>query len=144
MLSFMVPMLRLVQPLQTSAVSSTMFLTANHPNPLTAQLVTELAGRKISWGLWALAAAVPGLVSLFLIPLLLWTLQVVQCICTCLLFKSLTLFTATTEAAAANKALIELPMQILQDCLNVKAALVTSYRIYSVYHEPAVLPFACC
>lgn len=61
---------------QTSAVSSTMFLTANHPNPLTAQLVTDLGGQKISWTLWALAASVPGLISLLLIPLLLWTLQV--------------------------------------------------------------------
>lgn len=62
--------------LQTSAVSSTMFLTGNHPNPLTAQLVTDAAGQKISWTLWAKAASVPGLISLLLVPLLLWTLQV--------------------------------------------------------------------
>ena len=45
---------------QTSAVSSTMFLTANHPNPLTSQLAADATGTPITWPMWAMAASVPG------------------------------------------------------------------------------------
>lgn len=57
---------------QCSVVSSAMFLTANHPNPLSAQLAAATVGVTLSWGSWALAAVVPGLVSLALIPLLIY------------------------------------------------------------------------
>ena len=45
---------------QTSAVSSTMFLTANHPNPLTSQLAADATGTPLTWPMWASAASVPG------------------------------------------------------------------------------------
>lgn len=52
-----------------------MFLTANHPNPLTAQLTAAATGTPVTWPRWAAAAAVPGLVSLLVIPAALWLLQ---------------------------------------------------------------------
>lgn len=52
---------------QGSAVTSAMFLTAMAGNPLIAEIARE-HGIPISWGLWALAAIVPGLLSLGLIP----------------------------------------------------------------------------
>lgn len=53
-----------------------MFLTGNHPNPLTSQLAADATGVPITWPLWAKAASAPGLVSLLTIPLLLWVVQV--------------------------------------------------------------------
>jgi DASS family divalent anion:Na+ symporter len=50
-----------------------MFLTAMAANPLSAKFAAE-QGVEISWGLWALAASVPGIVSLIVIPLLLYKL----------------------------------------------------------------------
>lgn len=58
---------------QTLIISSAMFLTAMAANPLSAKFAAE-QGVEISWGLWALAASVPGLVSLIVIPLLLYKL----------------------------------------------------------------------
>lgn len=52
-----------------------MFLTANHPNPLSAQLAAATVGVTLSWGSWALAAVVPGLVSLALIPLFIYKMH---------------------------------------------------------------------
>lgn len=54
-----------------AAISSCMFLTAMATNPLLAQLNGSL-GYPISWGLWFVAASVPGLVSFCVIPLLLY------------------------------------------------------------------------
>lgn len=53
-------------------VTSAMFMTAMAANPLAAELARKTAGIEISWGLWALAGAVPGLVSLFFIPYFLY------------------------------------------------------------------------
>jgi DASS family divalent anion:Na+ symporter len=53
-----------------------MFLTGNHPNPLTSQFASDATGAAITWPLWALAASLPGIVSLICIPLLLWIAQV--------------------------------------------------------------------
>jgi divalent anion:Na+ symporter, DASS family len=50
-----------------NAVTSAMFLTAMAGNPLAAQLA-GVQGVSISWGSWALAASVPGLVSLAVVP----------------------------------------------------------------------------
>ena len=58
---------------QGTVITSAMFLTAMAANPLAAQLAGD-AGVEISWGLWAVAALVPGLVSLAVIPLLLYKL----------------------------------------------------------------------
>ena len=57
---------------QTSAVSSSLFQTSNHPNPLTSQLAQDATGNAITWPLWARAAAVPGLLNLLLVPLAVW------------------------------------------------------------------------
>lgn len=56
---------------QGTVITSAMFLTAMAANPLAAQLAGDL-GVEISWGAWALAAIVPGLISLFFIPWLIF------------------------------------------------------------------------
>ena len=65
---------------QTSTISSAMFLTAMAANPLSAKLAKDAfdtlgdgsPGLEITWGNWALAACVPGLASLILVPLFLF------------------------------------------------------------------------
>ncbi|XP_031122845.1 dicarboxylate transporter 1, chloroplastic-like [Ipomoea triloba] len=57
---------------QTSVISSSMFLTAMAANPLSANLTATTIGQTIGWMDWAKAAFVPGLVSLFVVPLLLY------------------------------------------------------------------------
>lgn len=52
-----------------NAVTSAMFLTAMAGNPLAAQLAGD-QGVDISWGQWALAAIIPGLVSIIVVPLI--------------------------------------------------------------------------
>lgn len=59
---------------QTSAITSAMFLTSMAANPLISQLAGD-AGVQITWGKWALAAAVPGLVSLILVPFLIYKMH---------------------------------------------------------------------
>ncbi|MFZ0566076.1 MAG: anion permease [Chlamydiales bacterium] len=56
---------------QGSTITSAMFLTAMAANPFFAGL-TEQAGYSISWGRWAIAAAVPGLISLIFMPLIVY------------------------------------------------------------------------
>ena len=53
----------------SSCVTSAMFLTAMAGNPLAAELAGA-QGVSITWGAWALAALLPGVVSLALVPLL--------------------------------------------------------------------------
>lgn len=52
----------------TTITMSAMFLTAMAANPLMAVLAEKTVGLRISWGTWALAGAVPGLLSLLVIP----------------------------------------------------------------------------
>ncbi|HEY5470771.1 MAG TPA: anion permease [Bacteroidales bacterium] len=52
-------------------ITSAMFLTAMAANPLAVELASGL-GVQITWGIWALAALVPGLLSLILIPLFIY------------------------------------------------------------------------
>lgn len=52
---------------QGSVITSAMFLTAMAANPFFAGLTME-AGYSISWGMWALAALMPGLISLIVMP----------------------------------------------------------------------------
>lgn len=52
---------------QANTVTSAMFLTAMAGNPLAAKFAAD-AGVSISWGTWALAALVPGVVLLVLLP----------------------------------------------------------------------------
>ncbi len=56
---------------QGSAVTSAMFLTAMAGNPLIAEIARG-QGIDISWASWALAAIVPGLISLAVIPYILF------------------------------------------------------------------------
>lgn len=56
---------------QGTVITSAMFLTAMAANPLAASLAAD-QGIEITWGLWAIAALVPGLVSLVVIPLLIY------------------------------------------------------------------------
>ncbi len=58
---------------QGSVITSGMFLTAMAGNPLIADLAQSV-GVTITWGSWAIAASVPGLVCLGVIPLLLYKL----------------------------------------------------------------------
>ena len=58
---------------QGVVVTSAMFLTAMAANPLVVELAAQ-QGVEISWTLWAAAASVPGLLSLLLVPLLIYRL----------------------------------------------------------------------
>ncbi|KAA0041412.1 dicarboxylate transporter 1 [Cucumis melo var. makuwa] len=57
---------------QTSVISSSMFLTAMAANPLSATLTYNTIKQTIGWTDWAKAAIVPGLISLIVVPLLLY------------------------------------------------------------------------
>ena len=56
---------------QGTVITSAMFLTAMAANPLAAQ-IAGAAGVEITWGSWALAAIVPGLASLVVVPWILY------------------------------------------------------------------------
>ena len=58
---------------QGVVITSAMFLTAMAANPLAAELAAGL-GVEITWGLWAVAAIVPGIISLLFIPYLIYNL----------------------------------------------------------------------
>ncbi len=58
---------------QGTIITSAMFLTAMAANPLAARFAAD-QGIEITWGGWALAALVPGIVSLILIPYLIYRL----------------------------------------------------------------------
>ncbi len=57
---------------QATVITSAMFMTAMAPNPLIAELAKKTANISISWGMWALAAIVPGIVSLIVVPYVLY------------------------------------------------------------------------
>jgi divalent anion:Na+ symporter, DASS family len=56
---------------QGTIITSAMFLTAMAANPLAAELAAD-QGVEITWTGWATAALVPGIVSLILVPLLIY------------------------------------------------------------------------
>lgn len=56
---------------QGNVITSAMFLTAMAANPLAAKLANQM-GITVTWGGWALAALVPGLASLLIIPLVIY------------------------------------------------------------------------
>jgi DASS family divalent anion:Na+ symporter len=58
---------------QGSLISSAMFLTSMSGNPLAADLAANV-GIKITWGGWAIAAIVPGMISLLVMPYVLFKL----------------------------------------------------------------------
>ncbi|MCS3405722.1 anion permease [Serratia sp. AKBS12] len=57
-------------------VTSAMFITATAPNPLVVSLIAKGThdSVELSWGMWALAALVPGICSLFVMPLVIYLL----------------------------------------------------------------------
>ena len=64
---------------QGTIITSAMFLTAMAANPLAAKLASDMklpdgAGLELSWGIWALAACVPGVISLLVVPWVIYKL----------------------------------------------------------------------
>lgn len=59
---------------QGNTVTSAMFMTSMAGNTLIVTLVAQSFDIHLSWGLWALAAILPGLVSLLVIPPILYVL----------------------------------------------------------------------
>lgn len=57
---------------QCDVVICAMFLTGQASNPLIAKFANQVTGIELSYGLWALAAIVPGLISLLVVPLVLY------------------------------------------------------------------------
>jgi DASS family divalent anion:Na+ symporter len=57
---------------QATVITSAMFMTSMAPNPLIAELAKKTANVSISWGGWALAAIVPGILSLIIVPYVLY------------------------------------------------------------------------
>ena len=57
---------------QGNAITSAMFMTSCAPNPLMVLLAAKTVGIEISWGVWALAAVVPGIISLMALPYILY------------------------------------------------------------------------
>ena len=53
---------------QVDGVLSAMFMTAMTGNPLATELAMKTAGIEISWGMWALAALVPGVIGMITVP----------------------------------------------------------------------------
>jgi DASS family divalent anion:Na+ symporter len=64
----------MVNQFHATITMSAMFLTAMAANPLIAELAARNLGVRISWGTWALAALVPGLLALVVIPWALYKL----------------------------------------------------------------------
>lgn len=60
----------------TNPITSAMFITATAPNPLIVDLIAKATNSAISitWGQWALAALLPGVCMLALMPLVLYFL----------------------------------------------------------------------
>lgn len=59
---------------QANCITSAMFITAVAPNSLCVLLASK-AGINISWGTWALAAVVPGLIALAIAPYLVYKMS---------------------------------------------------------------------
>jgi DASS family divalent anion:Na+ symporter len=60
----------------TNPITSAMFITATAPNPLCVSLIAQATGSsiQITWGQWALAALLPCLCMLLVMPLVLYWL----------------------------------------------------------------------
>ncbi len=57
---------------QATQLTTALFFTAMVANPLMGELAGEIAGFKITWLTWALAALVPGIISLLIMPLVIY------------------------------------------------------------------------
>ncbi len=56
-------------------MASAMFLTSMAANPMIAEFARKIAHVELTWTTWALAASLPGLLSLILAPLLIYKLN---------------------------------------------------------------------
>lgn len=58
----------------SNPITSAMFITATAPNPLVVKLIADTTGAQISlsWSTWALAALLPGLICMLLMPLVIY------------------------------------------------------------------------
>lgn len=61
-----------VTAFQADVITSAMFMTAMAGNPLSVTLAASVAGVDITWAGWAIAACVPGLVCLVVVPLVIF------------------------------------------------------------------------
>jgi len=59
---------------QADIVVCAMFMTAMAANPLAVGIASEVAGIELTWMGWAVAAVVPGIINLALIPLVIYKL----------------------------------------------------------------------
>ncbi|AXI32087.1 anion permease [Priestia megaterium] len=59
---------------QGDMITSAMFVTAMAANPLAVKMTEQITGQTISWVGWAAAAIVPGIISLIVIPLVIYKL----------------------------------------------------------------------
>ncbi|MBB5172414.1 anion permease [Texcoconibacillus texcoconensis] len=57
---------------QGNLVTSAMFMTSMAANPLIVSIAYDVAGLELTWTTWAVAAIVPGLVSLAVIPFVIY------------------------------------------------------------------------
>ncbi|SUG58087.1 membrane transport protein [Salmonella enterica subsp. diarizonae] len=57
-------------------ISSAMFITATAPNPLIVSFLTKGTDGvlNMTWGMWAIAALLPAVVSLVVMPIVIWWL----------------------------------------------------------------------
>lgn len=60
----------------TNPITSAMFITATAPNPLVVSLIYQgtSPGFQMTWGMWAIAAFVPAIISLLLMPLVIYVI----------------------------------------------------------------------
>lgn len=56
-------------------ITSAMFLTAMAGNPLMVALAAKAAGVNVTWGMWFLAASVPAICSLLIIPYFIYKIE---------------------------------------------------------------------
>ncbi len=59
---------------QCDVITSAMFMTSMAANPLIVELTKKTVNIQLSWGGWALAALLPGLLSLLVMPLVVYWL----------------------------------------------------------------------
>ncbi|MBR1579174.1 MAG: anion permease [Selenomonadaceae bacterium] len=59
---------------QANAITCAMFMTAMAGNPMSVELAAKAIGVEITWSAWAMAAIVPGLISLAVMPILIYKL----------------------------------------------------------------------
>jgi DASS family divalent anion:Na+ symporter len=60
---------------QSNCITSAMFMTAMSGNPVIAMIALKAVGVELSWGTWALAASIPGILSLLIMPYFLYKLN---------------------------------------------------------------------